>query len=201
MNIFVKVPLWDTGLMSSSQPLLYLKSLILMLVPCLERKCVSKWMHDSQREEVALLSLEFCNHCMCITSENRGFRPRPPRLEGFDGFPQLFLKFSTTLYEPGHSHQIRSRGNRLKFVTKLSHPILGSTLLRLPCTRERLLGYISDYINMWNSWHEEATQVQHLASRRSFENGMSQRQRNSRGYISRATRKLNLSWLCFCINT
>lgn len=93
-----------------------------------------------------LLSLEFCNRCMCITSENRGFSPSLPCLEGFDRFPQLFLRFSMTYYEPGHSHQFRCRVKHLELVTKSSHPILGSTVLLLPCSTEKLL----DYIEMWD---------------------------------------------------
>ncbi|KAL3714777.1 hypothetical protein ACJRO7_006645 [Eucalyptus globulus] len=140
--IDVEVPLRDTGLMSSSQPILYLKNLILMLVFWLERKWVSKWMHDLQGAQDVLLSLEFCNHCMCITSENRGFSPSPPCLEDFDRFPQLFLRFSMTLYEPGHSPQFGRRVKHLELVTKSSHPIVGSAVWTLPRWREKLLYYI-----------------------------------------------------------
>lgn len=203
--------------MTSSQPILYLKNLILMLVSWMERNSVSIWTHDPQGPTQVWLSLEFCNHCMCIISENRGCSPSPPCLEGFDRFPQLFLRFSMTLYEAGHSHQFGRQVKHLELVTELSHPILGSTVLLLPRWREELL----DYIERWDSWHveaiqarheakeeaiqvrraEEAIQVQHSASRRSFKNRMSQRLRNTRRYISRAMRKRSLSRLRFCITT
>lgn len=164
-----------------------------MLVCWLERKRVSEWTHDFQRKDEELLSLEFCDHCMSITSVIREFSPSPPCLK-IDQFPQLSIAFSMTFYKHGSIYPFLCWGENLKILTKFSIPILRSTnlLLKSPCSGKKLL----DYIEVWNSWHEEATQVQRAVSRRSFENCKSRRLRKTRGSILRAKRKRNLTWLC-----
>ncbi|KAI6672827.1 hypothetical protein NL676_000733 [Syzygium grande] len=186
IDIAAEVPLWDTGIMSSSEPILYLKNLILMLASWLERKRVSKWMHDFRRKDEALLSLEFCNHCMSITSENGGFSPSPLCLECVDPSPQLSIMVSMTLDNYGYS-----RVENLEILTKFSLPSLRShsLLLKGPCSSEKL----QYSIRMFNLWHEKATRVQGSASRRSFKNCKLCRLRKTRWGISRNKRKRNLS--------
>lgn len=142
-NIAVEVPLWDTGIMSSSQAIQYFNNLILMLVSWLDKKWVSKWMGDFQRKDEELLLLGFCDHCMSVTTEIREFRDSP-LLESFHRFPQLSIAISMTFYEPGHSDKIGCWVEKLEILTKLSSPILRSTnlLLKVPWSREKIPHYI-----------------------------------------------------------
>ncbi|KAL3714780.1 hypothetical protein ACJRO7_006648 [Eucalyptus globulus] len=193
VDIAAEVPLWDARIMSLSQPTLYFKNLILMLGSWLERKCESEWTHDFQRKDGELLSLEFCDRCMYITSVIREFSPSPPCLK-IDRFPQLSIAFSMTFYKHGNIYPFLFWVENVEILTKFSFPILRSTnlLLESRCSGKKL----PDYIEVWNSWHEEATQVQRAVSRRSFKNCKSPLLRKTRGSILRAKRKRNLTWLC-----
>ncbi|XP_030544303.2 uncharacterized protein LOC115750849 isoform X2 [Rhodamnia argentea] len=193
LNIAAEVPLGDTGIMTSSQPIRYMKNLMLMLVTWGERKWVSKGMHEYQRKDEQLLSLEFCDYCMCITSEVREFSDSPS-LETSPRFPQLSIAVLISLFEPGRSDQIGCRVETLEILTQFSSQILRSTnlLLRIPWSSKKL----PDYIGMLNSWHQEATQVQGPGSRRSFRNCTSRRLRKTRWGRLRAMGQRNLTWLC-----
>lgn len=165
-----------------------------MLVSWLERKRVSKRMHNLQRKDEELLSLIFCDLCMSIISETREFRDSPS-MESFDRFQftQPSIVISMTIYDSGHSGMIGCREENLEISTKCSSPILRSTplLLKGPLSGQKLV----DSIEMCKFWDEEATRFQGLFSIRSFENYTSYRRRKTRRGRLQAKRKRNLTWL------